>query len=263
MSDKIDTQHTVRCLNHEHRTQTTLGPLDNSAIHQLAIFGYAALISEKLLISSIQLNVLIPKPLYLGIRRCMIPWICYFQAKRQIGLLPTPVYHKAPNCTQFLMIYGNLKGGKEIGKLAKSLPDPTTPYNRMIRRKAKQTTYFMSMDVKVKVTYRSLRETVSKAESSIVFILLPCRSLKYEHKLSRKIINILTYFTRAWTVCNVDSHWHRIGMPLYSQYTPEYDNMLVNEQQLLQLSLQFSGFRLKARHLGHPFDEKVFMYQVF
>ena len=30
----------------------------------------------------------------------------------------------------------------------------------------------------------------------------------------------------------------------------------------LQLSLQFSDFRVKARHLGHRFEEKVFMYQV-
>ena len=30
-----------------------------------------------------------------------------------------------------------------------------------------------------------------------------------------------------------------------------------------QLSLQLSGFRVKARRLGHRFEEKVFMYQVF
>ena len=31
---------------------------------------------------------------------------------------------------------------------------------------------------------------------------------------------------------------------------------------VIKLSLQFSGFRVKARHLGHRFEEKVFMYQV-
>ena len=29
------------------------------------------------------------------------------------------------------------------------------------------------------------------------------------------------------------------------------------------MSLQFSGFHVKARHLGHRFQKKVFMYQVF
>ena len=30
-------------------------------------------------------------------------------------------------------------------------------------------------------------------------------------------------------------------------------------KQLLQLSLQFSDFRMKVRHLGHRFEEKVFL----
>ena len=50
---------------------------------------------------------------------------------------------------------------------------------------------------------------------------------------------------------------------IYFDRGPDEKVGVENEWQLLQLSLQFSGFRVKARHLGHLFEEKVFMYQVF
>ena len=48
---------------------------------------------------------------------------------------------------------------------------------------------------------------------------------------------------------------------LFLSRPTDNDTSPSDQQHLLQLSLQFSGFRVKARHLGHRFEEKAFMYQ--